>query len=247
MDLSKTMVCPKCGKVVAVTDQFCSKCYERLERPSFWRRLGAWFQSAFKPGPIGRADVPVRQAHTLVLKNNETFQTIDRQNVKHVCRSLDEMPPEFRSAFEKLKTEATKGLDARQLLSEVLKGTQKPGTVVSREDFQEFRIQDEDGKEQVYHSLDEMPPELREAFEKARPEATKELEVTKELDAEWQSSSGVSKDTQKPGFITRKNFQEFRFKDSSGKEQIYHSLEEMPPETRALFEKIRGRIGGLGS
>ncbi|HEV2328087.1 MAG TPA: hypothetical protein VGY56_04775 [Verrucomicrobiae bacterium] len=87
-----------------------------------------------------------------------------------------------------------------------------------------------------------MPPELREAFEKARPEAIKELEVTKELDAEWQSSSGISKNTQKPGFITRKNFQEFMFKDASGEEQVYYSIEEMPPETRALFEKLRGRL-----
>lgn len=233
MDLSKTMVCPKCGNVVAVTDQFCSKCYERLERPSFWQRLGAWFQSAFKPGP-----------RTLVIKKNSNFQTIDRQNVKHVYKSLDEVPPEFRAAFEKLQSEMTtgKGLGAEQLLSEFLKGTQKPGTIVSRKDFQEFRIQ-EMGKEQVYHSLDEMPPELREAFEKAKPETTKDLEVIKELDGEWQSSSGVSKGTQKPGFITRRDFQEFRFKDASGKEQVYHSLEEMPPEARALFEKFRGRLG----
>lgn len=227
------MVCPKCGKVVAVTDQFCSKCFNKLERPTFWRRLGAWFQSAFKPG-----------THTLVTWKNETFRNIDNQGAKHVYHSLDEMPPDIRATFEKLQSETTKGLDAGQLLSEVLKGTLKPGTIVSRTDFQEFRIQDETGKEQVYHSLDEMPPELREAYEKARPEATKDLEVTKELDAEWQSSSGVSQDTQKPGFIVRKHTEVFRFKDASGKEQVYHSLEEMPPEARALFEKFRGRLQG---
>lgn len=221
MDLSKTMVCPKCGNVVAVTDQFCSRCYERLERPSIWRRLGAWFQSAFKPG-----------VHTLVTSKKERFQTSDRQNVKHVYRSIDEVPPQLREAFEKLQSGSAKGLDVSQLLSELLKGAQKPGTVVSRKDFQEFRIQDETGKEQVYHSLDEMPPELREAFEKAKPEATTEIQLTDD----------ISMDTKKPGFIARKNFQEFRFKDASGKEQVYHSLEEMPPETRALFEKLRGRL-----
>jgi hypothetical protein len=231
MDLSKTMVCPKCGNTVAVTDQFCSKCFERLERPSFWRRLGAWFQSAFKPGP-----------HTLVIRKDERFQTVDRQNAKHVYHSLGEMPPDVRATFEKLQSETAKGMDAKQLLSELLKGKQKPGTFVSREDFQEFRIQDESGKEQVHHSLEEMPPEIREAFEKAGSEATKDLEVTKELDAEWQSSSAISKDMQKSGFIVRKNFQEFRFKDALGKEQVYHSLDEMPPETRALFEKLRGRL-----
>lgn len=132
------MVCPKCGNVVAVANQFCSKCYERLEKPSFWRRLGAWFRSAFKPG-----------THTIVIRNSEDFQTIDRQNAKHVYRSLDEVPPDVRERFEKLKAEMTNGLDVGQLLSEFLKGTPQTGTVVSRKDFQEFRIQGEDGKEQI--------------------------------------------------------------------------------------------------
>ena len=155
MDLSKTMVCPKCGHVVMVTDQFCSKCFERLERPSFWRRLGAWFQSAFKPG-----------LHTMVLKKNIQFQTTDKQNVKHIYRSLDEVPPEFRDVFKKF----TKGMDASP------------------------------------------------------------------------QSSGVSKDMPESGIIVRKNIQEFKFKDKTGTEQVYHSLDEMPPETRALFEKLRQRL-----
>ena len=157
MDLTKTMVCPKCGNVVMVTDQFCSKCFERLERPAFWRRIGAWFKSAFKPG-----------VHTLVLKKNVRLETIDKQSVKHAYHSLDEVPPEYRGAFEKLQSE---------------------------------------------------------------------------MDAKAQSqSSDVSKDAPQEGTIIRKNFQEFRFKDASGNEQVYHSLDEMPPETRALIEKLRGRL-----
>src|SRR5215469_8009969 len=148
------MAGPKCGNVVMVTDQFCSKCFERLERPSFWRRLGAWFKSAFKPG-----------LHTIVLKKKITFQSTNKQGVKHVYHSLDEMPPEFRAKFEKL----TKALDAKS------------------------------------------------------------------------QSSGDSTDIQ-PGMIVNRNIQEFKFKDASGKEQVYHSLDEMPSETRAIFEKLRGRL-----
>jgi hypothetical protein len=33
--------------------------------------------------------------------------------------------------------------------------------------------------------------------------------------------------------------QVFRFSDSKGNEQVYHSLEEMPPEVREQFERIR--------
>ena len=130
MDLTKTMVCPKCGHVVMVTDQFCSQCGDRLAPPSFWRRLGAWFKSAFKPGP-----------HTLVLKKNVTLQTIDKQNLRHVYKSLDEVPPEFRGAFEKLKSE----LDAnpQSQSSVVSNDALKPERgIVVRENFQEFKIKD---------------------------------------------------------------------------------------------------------
>jgi len=66
MDASKTMACPECGNVAAATDQFCSKCFARLERPTFWRRLGSWFQSACKPG-----------LHTLVIKRKTSLLLID--------------------------------------------------------------------------------------------------------------------------------------------------------------------------
>ena len=161
MDLTKTTVCPKCGHVVMVTDQFCSQCGERLDRPSFWKRLGAWFQSAARPGPrtVGQ--------RTIVLKKNVTLQSIDKQSVKHVYHSLDEVPPEFRAEFEKL----TKELDARPQSesSAVSNETQQPQQeTVIRENFQEYRFKDETGKEQIYHSLDEMPPETRALFEKLR-------------------------------------------------------------------------------
>lgn len=157
MDLSKTMPCPKCGNVVMVTDQFCSQCGERLGRPSFWRRVGAWLRSAARPGP-----------HTFVIRKGVTLKTIDRHSVKHVYHSLDEVPPEFRATIEKLK---------------------------------------------------------------------------KELD-DKSNSSADSKDKLEQGMVLREDIQEFKFKDAAGNEQVYHSLDEMPPETRALFEKLRGRLGG---
>jgi hypothetical protein len=154
MDLTKTMICPKCGNVVMVTDQFCSKCGERLKSPSFWRRLGKWFQSVSKPNPPSPA-----RTHTLVLKKDVTLETIDKQSVKHVYHSLDEVPPEIRGVFEKLESELK--------LPDVSKDVLQPGTIV-RESFQEFRFKDAFGKEQVYHSIDEMPPETRALFEKMR-------------------------------------------------------------------------------
>jgi hypothetical protein len=146
-NVSKTMVCPKCGNVVAVTDQFCSKCFEKVERPSFWRRLGAWFQSRIKLAP---------NSATLVLTKDVRIESIGRKSVKHVYHSLDEVPPEFRAAAEKLKAE----LDAKPGSDVVSNDT------IIRENIQEFKIKNAFGKEQVYHSLNEMPPETRALFEK---------------------------------------------------------------------------------
>jgi hypothetical protein len=151
---------------VAVTDQFCSKCFNPLERPSFWRRLGAWFKSAAKPG-----------THTIILKKNVTLQTIDKDKVKHVYHSLAEVPPELRAEFEKLEADAIKSLDAN------------PQSIVVSSDVQQ-------------------------------PQPLQQEKKT----------------------VIRKNFQEFKFKDASGKEQVYHSLDEMPPQTRAIFEKLRGQL-----
>lgn len=159
MDASKTRACPECGNVVAVTDQFCSKCFARLERPTLRGRLASWFRSAFKPGP-----------HRWVIKGKISLQTTNKQGEQHVYRSLDEVPPEFREKFEKLRSE-----------------------------------------------------------------------VAKETDAAVQSAV-ASKDAPKPAFIFRKEIRVFKFKDASGKEQVYHSLDEMPPEQRAIFEKVRGRL-----
>lgn len=157
MDATKTMACPQCGNVVAVTDQFCSKCFVRLERPAFWRRLGSWFQSVFKPG-----------RHTLSIKGKVSLQTISKQSgEQHTYRSLDEVPPEFRAQFEKLQSEVTKGLDTGLQSADVLKAAPKPGIIV-RKEIRVFKFKDGLGKEQVYHSLDELPPEKRALFEKVQ-------------------------------------------------------------------------------
>lgn len=150
------MACPACGGVVAVTDQFCSNCFARLERPTFWRRLASWFQSAFKPG-----------THTLVVRRNVSIRTASKQGERHAYCSLDEVPPEFRAQFEQLQSEATKELDAGLPAAIVSEDAPKPGIIVHKE-IQVFKFKDASGKEQVYHSLEQMPPEQRAIFEKAQ-------------------------------------------------------------------------------
>ena len=87
----------------------------------------------------------------------------------------------------------------------------------------------------MYHSLDEVPPEFREKFEKLQSEATQKLEAGLQ-------AGEVLKDAPAGAFIVHKELREFRIKGASGKEQVYHSLDEMPPETRAIFEKATSRL-----
>jgi hypothetical protein len=92
VDLSKNMACPACGNGVAVTDQFCPKCFARLEPPGLWRK----FLSLF------RVQVPgVSRRPLVTIKKTINIRTTDKDGVKHEYHSLDELPPEIRAAIEK--------------------------------------------------------------------------------------------------------------------------------------------------
>jgi hypothetical protein len=153
VDLSKTRTCPECGNVVAVTDQFCSKCFARLEPPSLWRKLRSLFQAATRPGP-----------HMVTLKRTETFKTMDRAEERQVYRSLDEVPPERRAEFEKLQADVIKKMGTALPLT----GTSPPGNavppgIIGKRTVSVFKVKDASGNERVYHSLDELPPEIQKA------------------------------------------------------------------------------------
>lgn len=158
MDLSKTMACPACGNVVAVTDQFCPKCFARLEPPGLWRKFLSLFQSS---------DVPRRPR--IILKKTVDIRTTDKDGIKHEYHSLDEMPPELREEFKKLESEM---LNQTGPSTSVTETSREGNTTTSRMFIQKnasvYRIKDASGNERVYHSLDELPPEIRAALEKAR-------------------------------------------------------------------------------
>ena len=93
-----------------------------------------------------------------------------------------------------------------------------------------IKTTDQQGQQHEYHSLAEVPPEMRAEVETLESEALKDT---------FRSSS-------KPGFTatitTEKSVSLFRVKDASGKERVYHSLEELPPEIRAAVERIKKKV-----
>jgi hypothetical protein len=91
---------------------------------------------------------------------------------------------------------------------------------------------DKDGQHHEYHSLDEVPPELRKDIEKLESEALKES-------LQASSSDGLT-----TRILSRKTASVFKVKDASGNERVYHSLEELPTEIRAAFEKAQKKTEG---
>lgn len=84
---------------------------------------------------------------------------------------------------------------------------------------------DEDGQPHEYHSLDELPPELRAEVETLETEALKENAI---------SPRTVFSRTTSKTKITKT----IKTVDKDGQPHEYHFLDELPPELRAEAEKL---------
>jgi len=154
------MACPACGNVVAVTDQFCPKCFARLKPPGLWRRFLSWFHVQMPGAP---------RRPLITIKKTIDIRTTDRDGVKHEYHSLDEVPPEMRAEIEKLQAEAMSEKGGSTSITE----TSPLGSTITSRTFIKknvslFKIKDASGNERIYHSLDELPPEIRAAIEQAQ-------------------------------------------------------------------------------
>jgi hypothetical protein len=152
------MNCPDCGRAIEKTAQFCPKCYARIEPPSFWRRIISFFKALSKPG-----------GQLLTVKKTVTIKTVDKDGTSHEYHSLAEAPLALRQAVEKLESEVMKeqtkpSFEARL---EDAADTQK-SRFIMKKSVSIYRIKDAYGKETIYRSLDELPPNIRAAIENAQ-------------------------------------------------------------------------------
>ena len=151
------MNCPACGNPVGESDHFCPKCYARIEPPGLWQKLLSLFKDVAKAGP-----------HPLTITKSVTIKTVGRDGVRHEYHSLDDVPPKMRSEIEALEGEAEKVKGNEISVKETshsLTGTLS--TTISRKDVSVYKIVDAKGVEHIYHSLDEIPPDIRAAIEQA--------------------------------------------------------------------------------
>ncbi|HTL59305.1 MAG TPA: zinc ribbon domain-containing protein [Candidatus Limnocylindrales bacterium] len=148
------MNCPDCGDPVEPGAQFCPKCYARIEPPSLWQRFLALFQGSARP-----------RRPLVQIKKTITIKTTDKNGAQHEYHSLDEVPPELRAEIEKIQSDAL-----QQTFSS--SSTTGPITkIVTEKTVSVYRVKDAAGNERVYHSLEELPPEIRAALEQARKQS----------------------------------------------------------------------------
>lgn len=146
------MNCPACGTALEHDAQFCPKCYRPVAAPGFWQKLVAFFQRQPR-GP---------RRPIVSIKKTITIRSTDGSGQKHEYHSLDEVPPELAQEIKRLETDA---------LKEATRTTSADGLtthITGHKSISVFKIKDASGRERVYHSLDELPPEIRAAVEAAQ-------------------------------------------------------------------------------
>jgi hypothetical protein len=148
------MNCPECREPLEPDAQFCPKCYARIEPQTLWQKFCSLFSSSAKP-----------RRPLIQIKRTVTIKATDAQGQKHEYHSLEEAPPELRAEIEKLQAE-TPGKTLSYSSSDGLKSQ-----LLTRKEISVFKIKDAQGNEKVYHSLEELPSEIRAAIEQAKKQA----------------------------------------------------------------------------
>ncbi|HEV3301672.1 MAG TPA: hypothetical protein VG055_18605 [Planctomycetaceae bacterium] len=100
-----------------------------------------------------------------------------------------------------------------------------------------FTVTGADGRERTYQSLDEMPAKLRARVERSLAESS-----------ESESPGGVAPEIRQrfEAFAFPKPGQRIKvqFRGPDGREHTYHSLEELPPDVRAIYERLVNHKSG---
>ncbi|MDH3583978.1 MAG: hypothetical protein OER86_07165 [Phycisphaerae bacterium] len=149
--------CPECGSRVMRTDENCPQCGGALPGRGGWlqRLFGGLFGGGGRGNPGSTTLTPGTTTHTVV-RQSERIE-VDAGDGTRVYSSLDDLPPEIRAKIEQFKDQAGPG------------GLPDSTTTVTVQKSGHYRFTDDSGVEQVYHSLDEMPDDVRKLFERFQP------------------------------------------------------------------------------
>jgi hypothetical protein len=179
-------------------------------------------------GGIGIAISLLKRSRDLTT-TSEGFGTPEIQMRMEVVKSLDDVPRELR---DKIK-EST------------------------------WTLKEDSGVERTFHSLDEMPPEMRARIEQALKDrgAGQGPEAETNVTIQWLESVSLSEGKSEIGRTKvvdeiptelRQQLEQlasphysgkftFKFRGPDGRERTYHSLDELPPDARAVYDQLLAR------
>jgi hypothetical protein len=144
------MNCPTCGNPLEGQPQFCPKCFAPIEAPNLWRKLLSLFQP--KPGS---------HRPLVEIKRTITVNVTEKDGPRHEYHSADELPADLAAEVKKLESKALSGASCSSFSDALSTSTSRSKSATV------YKMKDSSGMEHVYHSLEEMPPQIRAAFEKA--------------------------------------------------------------------------------
>jgi hypothetical protein len=107
-------------------------------------------------------------AGSSIVKKSVIIKTVGEDGEQHEYSSMEEAPPKIRAEIEAIEREA-----AQQRGNELsVKETSQAGNAITlkkihRMNISVYKITDDSGVERTYHSLEEMPPEIRAAIAEA--------------------------------------------------------------------------------
>lgn len=219
------MRCSHCGKPVTDGLALCSECRRPAGVPSFWARLWQGLGRLFTP-----RHRPIRHGEPLIYDNG----------------MLSHLPPDLRR--------------------QVLDGLDKAESDASGR--RTVNINQSRSVQIPLKNLNQLPPELRKKIEEARASGQTEVQIYSEVTtidpfhgkrvqragtpldpkSREQIESLMRSDPAEPIPLepspsdrsdTPETSGRYVFRDTSGREQVFSSLEEMPPEVREIYQRLR--------
>ena len=103
-----------------------------------------------------------------IVSKSVRIKTVDADGEQHEYSSMEEVPPELRAEIETLEREAMQEKAKELSVTETSqRGNEITSKIIHRQNISVYKIVDDSGVERIYHSLEEMPPEVREAIAEA--------------------------------------------------------------------------------
>ena len=99
-----------------------------------------------------------------IVKNSVTIKTVGEDGEQCEYSSMEEVPPEIRSEIEALEKKAAQETGNELSVTETSPAGNAITSITHRKSISVYKIIDDSGVERTYHSLEEMPPEIRAAI-----------------------------------------------------------------------------------